>query len=104
MDAGFNTDDADRTRCRVLDDLQGQRLGASKNGSAVGRHRPQALRDAVARYNAEGVTGLYDRPLPGRPEWLSEGEQATLRAIIFPGPDPRRHGCMESHQGQVRLL
>ncbi|AWB07972.1 hypothetical protein A6A40_23310 (plasmid) [Azospirillum humicireducens] len=26
----------------------------------------QALRDAVARYNSEGVAGLYDRPLPGR--------------------------------------
>lgn len=28
----------------------------------------QALRDAVARHNAEGVAELYDRPLPGRPE------------------------------------
>ncbi|WP_109156589.1 MULTISPECIES: IS630 family transposase [unclassified Azospirillum] len=55
----------------------------------------QALRDAVVRYNAEGVAGLYDRPLPGRPEWLSEGEQATLKAIILAGPDPRRHGCVE---------
>ena len=55
----------------------------------------QALRDAVVRYNAEGVAGLYDRPLPGRPEWLSEGEQATLKAIILAGPDPKRHGCVE---------
>jgi len=29
----------------------------------------QALRDAVARYNAEGVVGLYNRPLPRRQEW-----------------------------------
>jgi transposase len=55
----------------------------------------QALRDAVVRYNAEGVAGLHDRPLPGRPEWLSEGEQATLKAIILAGPDPKRHGCVE---------
>ena len=27
----------------------------------------QALRDAVVRYNAEGLTGLHDRPKPGRP-------------------------------------
>ena len=27
----------------------------------------QALRDAVVRYNAEGLAGLYDRPKPGRP-------------------------------------
>ncbi|MBP2297082.1 winged helix-turn-helix domain-containing protein [Azospirillum rugosum] len=55
----------------------------------------QALRDAVVRYNAEGVARHYDRPLPGRPEWLSEGEPATLKAIILAGPDPRRHGCVE---------
>jgi transposase len=26
----------------------------------------QALRDAVLRYNAEGPSGLHDRPRPGR--------------------------------------
>jgi Winged helix-turn helix len=31
----------------------------------------QALRDAVVRYNAEGLAGLYDRPKPGRPPRLS---------------------------------
>lgn len=55
----------------------------------------QALRDAVVRYNAEGVAGLYDRPPPGRPEWLSEGEQAALKAIILTGPERKRHGCVE---------
>ena len=38
----------------------------------------QALRDAVLRYNAEGLAGLYDRPKPGRPQRLSEAEQAAL--------------------------
>ena len=28
----------------------------------------QALRDAVTRYNAEGLDGLHDRPKPGRPQ------------------------------------
>ena len=55
----------------------------------------QALRDAVVRYNKEGVAGLRDRVSPGRPEWLSEGEQATLRAIILKGPDRERNGCVE---------
>jgi transposase len=55
----------------------------------------QVLRDAVVRYNAEGVAGLQDRRPPGRPEWLSEGEQATLTAIILAGPDLERHGCGE---------
>jgi transposase len=52
----------------------------------------QALRDAVVRYNAEGLAGLYDRPKPGRPERLSEAEQAALAAHIFRGPDPERDG------------
>lgn len=51
----------------------------------------QALRDAVIRYNAEGVSGLSDRPRL-RPSRLTEGQQATLRALILRGPDPERDG------------
>jgi len=46
----------------------------------------------VARYNAEGLAGLYDRPKPGRPARLSEAEQAALAARVFRGPDPERGG------------
>jgi transposase len=53
----------------------------------------QALRDAVIRYNAEGLAGLQDRPKPGRRPRLSEAEQAVLRARILQGPDPARDGC-----------
>lgn len=49
--------------------------------------RRQALRDAVIRYNAEGLVGLHDRPKPGRTPTLTDGEQATLRAVILRGPD-----------------
>ena len=51
----------------------------------------QALRDAVVRYNAEGVDGLSDRPgiLCSR---LTEGQQAALRALILRGLDPERCG------------
>ena len=52
----------------------------------------QALRDAVVRYTSEGLAGLYDRPKPGRPERLSEAEQAALAARVFTGPDPERDG------------
>src|SRR3954471_7533478 len=52
----------------------------------------QALRDAVVRYNAEGLAGLLDRPKPGRPQRLSEAEQAALAARVFRGPDPGRDG------------
>jgi transposase len=52
----------------------------------------QALRDAVVRYNAEGVAGLHDRPKGRPPRRLSEGEEATLAAVILRGPDPERDG------------
>jgi transposase len=52
----------------------------------------QALRDAVVRYNAEGLAGLHDRPKPGRPQRLSAGEQAALAARVFTDPNPERDG------------
>jgi transposase len=52
----------------------------------------QALRDAVVRYNAEGIGGLHDRPRPGPREKLGEGEQAAFVAMILAGPDPVRDG------------
>lgn len=52
----------------------------------------QALRDAVIRYNTEGPEGLHDRPRSGRPEGLSEGQQAALKAWVLRGPDPERDG------------
>ena len=54
----------------------------------------QALRDAVIRSNQEGLKGLRDRPKPGRPSTLPEGEQALLRARILQGPGPQ-DGCRE---------
>lgn len=51
----------------------------------------QALRDAVVRYNAEGVSGLGER-LRIRPSRLTEGQQAVLRGLILRGPDPERDG------------
>ena len=52
----------------------------------------QALRDAVVRFNAEGLGGLVDRPRPGREPRLSEGEQAALAGLILRGPRPEQSG------------
>jgi transposase len=52
----------------------------------------QALRDAVVRYNAEGLDGLRDRPRPGRPEALAPGQQAAPKAWVLRGPNPERDG------------
>ena len=67
----------------------------------VGMER-QALRDAVLRYNAEGLPGLYDRPKPGRPQRLSEAEQAALAARVFRGPDPERDGVSAWTRADLR--
>jgi len=52
----------------------------------------QALRDAVARYNAEGLDGLYDRDRPGRPRHLSRKQEAQLTKLILKGPNPEKDG------------
>src|SRR5215213_6822594 len=46
----------------------------------------QALRDAVVRYNAEGLTGLHDRPRPGRPARLDGTQKAALKQVVLDGP------------------
>lgn len=53
----------------------------------------QALRDAVVRYNAEGVAGLHDRPKGRPPRRLTPEEEAELVATILRGPDPAEDGC-----------
>jgi transposase len=52
----------------------------------------QALRDAVVRYNAEGLDGLRDRPKLGRTPTLTEAEQALLLDTVFRGPDRAADG------------
>ena len=64
----------------------------------------QALRDAVLRYNAEGLEGLRDRPCSGRPERLAPGRQAALKAWVLRGPDPERDGVSAWRQVDVRAL
>jgi transposase len=52
----------------------------------------QALRDAVVRYNAEGLAGLHDRPRPGRPPRLDEARRAALRQLVLDGPEVQATG------------
>ena len=57
----------------------------------VGLER-QALRDAVVRFNAEGLAGLRDRAKPGRRPTLTDAEQALLRAKVFQRPSAAEGG------------
>ena len=52
----------------------------------------QALRDAVLRYNAEGLAGLYSRRGPGRRSRLAEGRRAALRRLVLDGPEVEATG------------
>jgi transposase len=52
----------------------------------------QSLSDAVQRYNAEGLAGLYDRPKPGRPRKLNPVQEDEFGETIGSGPDPDRDG------------
>jgi transposase len=59
--------------------------------AAVGLER-QALRDAIVRYNAEGIEGLRDRPRTGRPRRLTAKQEKALAEMLVKGPDPERDG------------
>lgn len=52
----------------------------------------QALRDAVVRYNAEGLAGLHDRPRSGRRPRLDEARRAALRQLVLDGPEVEATG------------
>jgi transposase len=54
----------------------------------------QTLRDWVHRYNAEGLAGLVNRPLPGRKPLLSSAQMQELAAIVETGPDPATDGVV----------
>src|ERR687896_1424607 len=52
----------------------------------------QALRDAVVRYNAEGLAGFQDRPRPGSKPRLDEARRAALRQLVLDGPEVETTG------------
>ena len=52
----------------------------------------QALRDAVLRYNAEGLAGLRDRPRPGSKPRLDNTQRAGLLKLVLDGPDVEATG------------
>ena len=61
----------------------------------------QALRDAVLRYNAEGLAGLHDRPQPGRPARLDTAQRETLHKLVLDGPDVEATGLSAWTLGEL---
>ena len=61
----------------------------------------QALRDAVLRYNAEGIAGLHDHPRPGRPARLDAAQRGTLHKLVLDGPDVEATGLSAWTLGEL---
>ena len=61
--------------------------------TAAGMDR-QSLRDWVHRFNAEGPTGLVDKPRSGRPGRLSEDQLQAFDAVVEAGPDLETDGVV----------
>lgn len=61
----------------------------------------QALRDAVLRYNAEGLAGLHDRPRPGAKPRLDEAHRTALRQLILDGPEVETMGLSTLTLGEL---
>ena len=62
----------------------------------------QTLRDWVHRYNAEGLGGLRNREVSGRPPKLTAAQAAEFAALVEAGPDPARHGVVRWRRVDLR--
>jgi transposase len=73
----------------IANALEGMSRAAAARAAGMER---QALRDAVVRYNGEGVVGLYDRAKGHPPPRLTAAERAALAEVVERGPDPELDG------------
>ena len=83
----------DRAAAARMQAVAGALEGLSRAEAArlAGMER-QALRDAVLRYNAEGLVGLHDRPRPGSKPRLDDTQRAALLKLVLDGPDVEKTG------------
>lgn len=77
--------------------------GASRADAAraCGMDR-QTLRDWVHRYNAEGLTGLSDRPQPGPQPRLTAEQEAKVAEWVEAGPDLAKDGVVRWRRVDLR--
>src|SRR5262245_1833464 len=54
---------------------------------------PKTVRERLHRFNAEGVDGLGDRPISGRPRRLTEAARSVLLALARGAPPGRPLPC-----------
>jgi transposase len=58
-------------------------LGIAHAARAAGSMERQALDDAIKRYDAEGLEGLFDRAKPGRPRQLDSVHEKELSELLM---------------------
>lgn len=80
---------ASRRMLGIAHALGGMTISAAARAAGMER---QALGDAIKRYNAEGLDGLFDRAKPGRPRKLDAAQEKELSELIVEGPDPDKDG------------
>lgn len=74
-------------RARVIQALlDDPSLGAIKAGRAAGYKNDASGPHWVRRFNAEGVSGLEDKPRPGRPPTHSEEVRSKLLDLVLQKP------------------
>lgn len=64
----------------------------------------QALRDAVTRYNEEGLAGLYDRPKPGRPCRLTWRQWLMLKQLRIPRAENGPKALRSRHPVAIAVI
>ena len=80
---------ASRRMLGIAHVLGGMTISAAARAAGMER---QALGDAIKRYNAEGLEGLFDRAKPGRPRKLDAAQEKELSDLLIEGPDPDTDG------------
>ena len=80
---------ASRRMLGIAHALEGMTIGAAARAAGMER---QALGDAIKRYNAEGLDGLFDRVKPGRPRKLDAAQEKELSELLIEGPGPDKDG------------
>jgi transposase len=80
---------ASRRMLAIANALDGMSREAAARAAGMDR---QTLRDWVVRYNRGSVAALFDHWGDGRPCRMSEGLQASLRALVLQGPAAESDG------------
>src|ERR1700722_7483792 len=78
-------------------DGHSRRLAAQAGGM-----ERQTLRDWGHRYNADGLTGLADRPRPGRQPRLTEAQRCEVAAWVESGPNLKTDGVVRWRCADLR--